>query len=192
MTDKTPLRSIETAQLYDELLVTLIQGGDRKAADQLVKRWHPRLLSAARRYANDTGLAEQLVQDCWLGIWRGIVGLRDPSMFAPWAFAILRNKGAKTIRSQIMDRKRRGEASERSAPAQQEEGIALAQAFASLSPDQRLAAHLHFVEGLTLQEIAKVQRIPVGTTKSRLFHARQKLKAALTMEADIVFEGETS
>ena len=192
MTDKAPLRSKETAQLYDELLVTLIKGGDRKAANQLVKRWHPRLLSAARRYANDTGLAEQLVQDCWLGIWRGIAILRDPSRFAPWAFTILRNKGAKAIRSQMVDRERFGEASEKSAPARQEDGVALSQAFAALSPDQRLAAHLHFVEGLTLREIAKVQRIPVGTAKSRLFHARQKLKAALSMEANTILEGETA
>ena len=95
MTEKTHLQSRETAQLYDELLVTLIQGGDRKAADQLAKRWHPRLLSAARRYANDASLAEQLVQDCWLGIWRGIGRLHDPSKFARWAFTILRNKGAR-------------------------------------------------------------------------------------------------
>ena len=192
MTEKAPLRSNETAQLYDELLVTLIQGGDRKAADQLVKRWHPRLLSTARRYANDAGLAEQLVQDCWLGIWRGIGGLRDPSRFAPWAFTILRNKGAKVIKFQIADRDRFEDAEERSVPAPQEDSVALAQAFATLSPDQRLVAHLHFVEGLTIQEIAKVQDTPIGTTKSRLFHARQKLKAALSMEANTILEGETA
>ena len=192
MSEKKPLRSTDTAQFYDELLVSLTQSGDRKAADQLVKRWHPRLLSAARRYANDPGLAEQLVQDCWVGIWRGIGGLRDPSRVAPWAFSILRNKGAKTIRSQISDRERLGAAEEEAAPALQEDSAALDQAFTALSPDQRLAAHLHFIEGLTLQEIAKVQRIPVGTAKSRLFHARQKLKAALSMETATEFKGETS
>ena len=50
----------------------------------------------------------------------------------------------------------------------------------TLPPDQRLAAHLQFVEGLTLSEIAEAQAIPTGTAKSRLFHARRKLKAALS------------
>jgi len=66
------------------------------------------------------------------------------------------------------------------APETQSERAAIAQAFASLAPDQRVAAHLHFVEGLTLHEIAEVQQIPEGTAKSRIFHARRKLKAALT------------
>ena len=67
-------------------------------------------------------------------------------------------------------------------PAQGEDSIAIAQAFGSLPPDQRFAAHLFFVEGLTLAELAEVQGIPVGTAKSRLFHARRKLKAALSGE----------
>ena len=62
----------------------------------------------------------------------------------------------------------------------QSDALAIAEAFARLPPDQRLAAHLHFVEGLTLGEIAAVQDVPEGTAKSRLFHARRTLKAALT------------
>ena len=180
-----------TPQLYDELLVTLVRSGDRKAAELLVKRWHPRLLRAARRYANDEGRAEQLVQDCWLGIWRGVGGLRDPARFAPWVFSILRKKGAATIRTQIRERERDVEAQELAAPPHQEDSAALAQAFATLAPYQRLAAHLHFVEGFTLREIAQVQDVPIGTAKTRLFHARRKLKAALTGLPTTNSEGET-
>ncbi len=60
--------------------------------------------------------------------------------------------------------------------------MSILQAFAALAPEQRLAAHLYFVEGLTLAEIADVQDIPTGTAKSRLFHARRKLKVALSGE----------
>ena len=52
--------------------------------------------------------------------------------------------------------------------------------FAALPADQRLAAQLFFGEGLTLAEIAEVQAVPLGTAKTRLFHARRKLKAALS------------
>jgi RNA polymerase sigma-70 factor (ECF subfamily) len=70
--------------------------------------------------------------------------------------------------------------SETAQSASQGEGLALRDAFAALPPDQRLAAHLHFVEGLTLREIAEVQNVAIGTAKSRIFHARRKLRAALT------------
>ena len=65
-------------------------------------------------------------------------------------------------------------------PSTSEDAIGLREAFDALPHDQRLAAQLFFVEGLTLAEIAEVQDIPTGTAKSRIFHARQKLKAALT------------
>jgi len=53
-------------------------------------------------------------------------------------------------------------------------------AFASLPDDQRIAATLFFGEGLTLTDISDATCAPLGTVKSRLFHARQKLKAALS------------
>ena len=64
------------------------------------------------------------------------------------------------------------------APA--DDAVAIRHAFAALPTDQRFAAQLFFVEGLTLAEIAQVQGIPLGTAKTRLFHARRKLKAALS------------
>ncbi|MEC7534157.1 MAG: sigma factor-like helix-turn-helix DNA-binding protein, partial [Pseudomonadota bacterium] len=64
------------------------------------------------------------------------------------------------------------------APA--DDAVAIRHAFAALPTDQRFAAQLFFVEGLTLAEIAQVQSIPLGTAKTRLFHARRKLKAALS------------
>jgi RNA polymerase sigma-70 factor (ECF subfamily) len=176
--------------LFDELLVTMVQQGDKPAAERLFKRWNPRLLRSAWRYAGDAALAEQLAQDCWLAIWRGIGGLREPSLFAPWVFGILRHKGARQIAANIRERTNISNTSEADqiALAEDTDGrIAINQAFASLPPDQRLAAHLYFVGGLTLSEIAAVQSIPTGTAKSRLFHARRKLKAALKPE---ISEGE--
>lgn len=175
--------------VFDELLVVLVQGGDRRAAERLYIRWHPRLARTARKYCGDAGLAEQLAQDCWVAVWKGIGGLKDASRFGPWVFGIMRREGADHVRMDLRNRLA-GEVAEGLCayePAQ-DDAAAIRQAFAALPPDQRLAAHLHFVEGLTLNEIAEVAAIPVGTAKSRLFHARRKLKAALS-ETD---QGETS
>jgi RNA polymerase sigma-70 factor (ECF subfamily) len=170
-----------SARLYDELLVTLVQSGDRRAGERLAARWQPRLARTARRLLGEEEASLAAVQEAWLSILRGIGSLRDPARFAPWAFGILRRRCADRIRRVQAERARSGEsAHEPALPASAEEGIAIRQAFAALPPDQRLAAQLFFVEGLTLAEIAEVQEVPPGTAKTRLFHARRKLKAALT------------
>ncbi|TMM48843.1 RNA polymerase sigma factor [Qipengyuania marisflavi] len=167
-------------QLYDELLVTMLQAGDRAAAERLARRWQPRLLRTARRLLGEDESAVSAVQDSWLAILRGIGSLRDPARFAPWAFAILRRRCADTIRRA---QTRRGTEApletEHAALPEPDAAIDLRNAFAALPADQRLAAQLFFVEGLTLAEIAEVQEVPLGTAKTRLFHARRKLKAAL-------------
>ncbi len=170
---------------FDELLVVLAQQGDRRALERLHARWNQRLARAALRYTGDPDLARDLAQECWIGIWKGIKRLREPARFRSYAFAVLHRRGADHIRGAMRERSASApfaveDMPEQASPAMQTERIALQQAFAALSPDQRLAAHLHFVEGLTLREIASVQDIAEGTAKSRLFHARRKLKAALT------------
>ena len=170
-----------SGRLYDELLVTLVQAGDRRAGERLAARWQPRLARTARRLLADDEAALGAVQEAWLSILRGIAGLRDPARFAPWAFGILRRRCADRIRGAQAERARSGESEHEPAlPACADEALAIREAFAALPGDQRLAAQLFFVEGLTLAEIAEVQAVPPGTAKTRLFHARRKLKAALS------------
>ncbi len=171
--------------VFDELLVTMVIAGDHRAAEHLFKRWNPRLLRTARRLAGESKLAAPIVQDTWLAIWRGIANLRDPARFGGWAFGILRRRSSDAIGRHIRDRSIASgtDPDEMPSAAMQDETLAIEQAFASLGPDHRLAAHLYFVEGLTLAEIAGVQGVPEGTAKSRLFHARRQLKAALSGES---------
>lgn len=176
-------KGLQTARIYDELLVTLIWSGDREATERLARRWHPRLLRTARRLLGDEELAHGTVQESWVSILRGINSLRDPARFAPWAFGILRRRCADAIRRAQARRSHenpRQSGLEPAAKGGAEEAIAIRQAFAGLPAGQRLAAQLFFVEGLTLAEIAEVQNVPEGTVKSRLFHARRRLKAALS------------
>lgn len=179
-----------TGELFDEMLVVLAQQGDRRAIERLFHRWNAKLLRAARRYCGNDEVAHDIAQECWLGICKGLNRLRDPARFRSFAFAVLHRRGADHLRKMIRERKNLAEQNEQvpiSAPASQADSLAINQAFAGLPAEQRLAAHLHFVEGLTLKEIAEVQGIPDGTAKSRLFHARRALKTALTP----IDEGET-
>lgn len=178
----------DAGRLFDELLVTMVQAGDRAAGERLAARWQPRLLRTARRLLGDGDQARTAVQESWLAIWRGLGGLRDPARFPPWAFAILHRRCADAIRDAQRGRDCVAESwAETGAEPEAGDGppgeaLAIRQAFALLSPDQRLAAQLYYVEGFTLAEIAEAQGVAEGTAKSRLFHARRKLRAA--------FEGE--
>ncbi|MBD2842435.1 RNA polymerase sigma factor [Erythrobacter rubeus] len=183
MTEKSRPLVPQSGVLFDELLVVMVQQGDRQALERLHGRWNARLVRAAYRFTGDSDLARDLVQECWIGIWKGIAGLRDPARFRSYAFAILHRRGADHLRKQGRIPETTDAAPpEPSQQAVQGEALALRQAFDALPPDQRLAAHMHFIEGMTLTEIAAVQDIPTGTAKSRLFHARRKLKDALTLD----------
>ncbi len=167
--------------LYDEWLVMMARDGDRQAAVRLYQRWNPRLARAARRYGMEDEAALDLAQECWLAIFKGLSRLRDPSRFRSYAFAVLHRRGSEYIRKSLRERSAMDclATNTETKPETQSERAAITQAFASLTPDLRVAAHLHFVEGLTLREIAQVQQIPEGTAKSRIFNARRKLKDAL-------------
>ncbi len=177
----------ETSRVYDELLVTLARSGDRRAAERLARRWTPRLLRSARRMLGDAELARDAVQDAWAGICRGWRGLNDPAAFPAWAFGILHNKCRDQIRRNQTLRAREAEleaAPEPAIAARGEDAAAIAQAISRLSYDHRTAATLFFGEGLSLAEIACATGVPEGTVKSRLFHARLKLRADLKGESD--------
>ena len=174
-------------RVFDEYLVLRAQAGDRTAAERLAVRWRPRLLRTARRLA-DKNAAEDIVQDTWLGLAKALPSLRDPSRFPAFAFRILHRRCAEHIATKSVQQGRSAEGADElenvaAAPAA-DRGSAFSRtainaAFASLSADQRTAATLFFGEGLSLQEISAVTGAPIGTVKSRLFHARQKLKTML-------------
>ena len=175
-------RTSDSEAAFDALLVTLVWSGDREASRRLAIRWQPRLLRTARRLLQDRDGAMIAVQESWVAILRGLHRLDDPDRFAPWAFGILRHKCLDRIRSAQSRRDRGADLAEEhlvSSDRAPEERLAILQAFAALPHDQRLAAHLHYIEGLALTEIARATDVPEGTVKSRLFHARRRLKAVL-------------
>ena len=168
----------------DGMLVVMVQAGDRLALDRLARRWWPRLARAAQRIVGRDA-AEDAAQEALLSILHGVGGLRDPDRFAPWAFGILRRRCVDHLRKRPQLHPGQTVTTDNeAAPGAPLERLAIAQAMAGLPEDQRFAAHLFFVEGLTLAEIAEAQGVPLGTAKSRLFHARRQLKAVLSQHLD--------
>jgi len=174
----------------DVSLTRRAQSGSEVAFTALARRWHRRLEAHAWRLLGDREAARDAAQMAWLEIARGLKGLRDPAAFPAWAFRITTRQAAAIIRRR-QDERRLSEDLHQAAmtapqsTAQPEPGAdaALYAAIRALPPDQRAAIALHHFEGLSVAEAAVALDAPVGTIKTRLMHARLKLKAAL--------EGET-
>jgi RNA polymerase sigma factor (sigma-70 family) len=183
-TDRTEIRRADPAEPDPARLVARCQLGEAEAFDELVATWHEPLWRYVRRTAGDAAMAEDVLQDGWLRILRGIGGLRDATRLRPWLFAI--------VRRALMDRLRVRYTHDAHAPLdvdpvddREPEPFAaddltrLDAAMAALPPADREVTALFYLQGLDLREVAQIQDIPVGTVKSRLHRARRLLRERL-------------
>ncbi len=166
-------------KIADELLVIRCQEGDVAAFEQLVARWQERLWRHAWRLTEDEDAAWDALQEAWIGISRGLQRLSDPAAFPAWAYRIVGHKCRDWLRRRRRQRQLaelyRTEVQEsyESAPPPHE---ALKEAMAQLSGPDRAILSLRYEDAFGTAEIAVILEIPEGTVKSRLFHARKRLK----------------
>jgi RNA polymerase sigma-70 factor (ECF subfamily) len=170
----------------DELLAVRCQLGEAAAFDELIARWHPPLWSFIRRLVGDDDRAQEIVQEAWLRILRGLPRLRDGARLRAWLFGIARRTlmdrlryeyaAAPTVDIDVDD-----VASDLAAPDDPENLQQLEAALADLPPVEREVVTLFYFEELSLNEVADVLNIPVGTVKSRLFRAKRLLRHNLVV-----------
>ncbi len=176
-------------QIALELLILRCQDGERSAWRLLIGQWHPRLLAHARRLINRPDAADDVVQDAWIAITRGLSRLDDPAAFRAWAYRIVSHKCADRIRQWKRDRKleQSPNAVNPASPAHDpsmaeasdDDEAHLRHAIRALPPELHAVVAMHYREGMSLAEIAYALGIPTGTVKSRLFTARKRLAESL-------------
>ena len=173
-------------QLLDEYLVASARVGDRKAIELLARRWQAKLVAHAWRLTGDVDLAREAAQDGWVEILRGVGRLRDERAFPAWAYQIVSRRCARRIGNLQRDRALAAAAAtepvEVPTPAEQSDAPAMTRlrtALAGLPPEQRAAVALFHLEDLSVAETAVALNVPAGTVKTRLMHARRKLRAVL-------------
>ena len=173
----------------DRQLVAAISIGDRVAFEMLNQLHGRSLLRFLSRVLDDAELAEEIVQDTFLGIWRK-PRFDGRSSVRTWIFAIATRK--------VRDRSRRARISvvrefpELPSADRGPEAIAIATAsvrdltieIARLPRAQKEVLYLAFVEELSHSEVAKVLDIPLGTVKSRLDGARRELRRRTVEQGD--------
>lgn len=173
----------ETERVLDAYLVSSVRVGDRSAFDILARRWNGKLTAHAWRLLRDEELAKDAVQEAWAEIVRGLSRLRDDNAFSAWAYRIVSRRCARQI-GRLQGERRLAEELE-SEPAEETESApepdveALQRALRLLPPGQQAAVALFYLEDMSVVEVAISLNVPAGTVKTRLMHARRKMRSAL-------------
>jgi RNA polymerase sigma-70 factor (ECF subfamily) len=169
-------------QIYDELLILKCQAGDKTAFEELVERWEKRLWHYAYKVTGSDSAAWDIVQECWLGIIKGIRKLEDAAIFPQWAFRILNNKCADWLLKRHLQSKLDSEISkEIQNESDERQNIdinseLLYAAIVKLSSEPRALLMLRYHEDFDMGQIAEILDVPEGTVKSRLHRTLNQIR----------------
>jgi RNA polymerase sigma-70 factor (ECF subfamily) len=190
--------SIANVNIVDQQLVQLSQAGDLKAFGLLVEKYQNRLYRMILRVIKNPSTVEDLVQESLIKAYRSITSFRGDSAFYTWLYKI----GLNTARNYLYDAKRSVHIDE-SIMLEDAENFSTAidvhhadtpetelinkqiattvnDAISELPAELQMAITLREIEGLSYEQISDIMGCPIGTTRSRIFRARdmisQKLK----------------
>ncbi len=168
-------------------LVLRAQSGDRKALDKLLQTIQGPLYRYISTLIRERGLAEDILQEVFIRLYRKLRWLREPRVFRSWAYQIATRETFRYLkREQRWIDQVRDETILNSLPAlpgraefAAELDEQLPQMIAKLSPASRAVIVLYYLEEMSFEETAAVLEIPVGTVKSRLAYGLEKLRRQL-------------
>ncbi|MDX3108149.1 RNA polymerase sigma factor [Nonomuraea angiospora] len=167
--------------MTDELLVVRAQLGERAALAELLAQWRVPVWTYVRRML-DADRADDVTQEIWLAVVRGLPRLREPDRFAPWLFTIARRSVTDRLRGEYA-REQETLAADDVATEDPAEAMvdraALMNVLSELPVLEREILVLFYLEDLPVEECAYICRIPAGTVKSRLSRARRLLREHL-------------
>jgi RNA polymerase sigma-70 factor (ECF subfamily) len=166
---------IDKARLFEAYLVAAARTGDAAARARLVEAWQPRLIGHAWRLTGDMEMAREAVQDGWVEILKGLSALRDEMAFPAWALRIVTRRCRR-----LGGRRGRDRARETGPDVLVRQHVR--RAIDALPSDQRAALALVYLHELSVAEAALALDAPEGTIKTRLMHARRKLRDHLTLQ----------
>ena len=187
---RRPLSATQAAS--DDVLIARIAQGDRLAMQVLYGRHHVRVFRFGMRLVRDEQLAEDLISEVFLDVWRQAGKFEGRSAVSTWLLAITRFKALSALR-----RRKDVELDEEAADTiedssdnpevtvqKKDTGSALRKCLNKLSAEHREIVDLVYYHEKSVEEVAGIVGIPENTVKTRLFYARKKL-AELLKESGI-------
>jgi RNA polymerase sigma-70 factor (ECF subfamily) len=182
-----PAIRAERSDIEDEQLVKRCAAGEMRAFDSLYRTYHPRLTRFLdRMLLRQPALIEEVLNDTMWVVWRRADSYNGQSKVSTWIFGIAYRKALKALQqldNPLVDE----DGDERVGPdagpehslGRVELHAALATALAGLSSEHRAVITLTYFHGMDCSEVAAIAACPVGTVKSRMFHARKRLQSLL-------------
>jgi RNA polymerase sigma-70 factor (ECF subfamily) len=171
----------------DEELITRIARGDRLAMQVLFARHNLRVFRFVVRLVKDEGLAEDMIGEVFLDVWRQAGRFEARSSVSTWLLSIARFKALSALRKRREDQLDEDMAGEieddRDTPEvallKDDKGAAIRACLGRLSAEHREVVDLVYYHEKSLAEVAAITGAAEATVKTRLFYARKKLSELL-------------
>ncbi len=168
-------------------IIDLVKKGDVRAFDILVVKYQDRLVYSVYKFCKDFELSQDITQEAFVKAYKSIDKFRGESSFYTWIYRIAINtaknyfsnksRGAETYNEDVLDNALSDMSLNSDNPetllAAEEMKDAVNQAFQNLPDEIRSTLSLREYDGLSYEEIAKVQNCPIGTVRSRIFKGRE-------------------
>ena len=175
------------AQTDERELLARISRGDLQAFERLYRLYQPRLARFLTTLLKRPQLIEEVLDDTMMVVWQSAGNFRGSSKPSTWVFAIAYRKAAKArarwpdpVEEPEFDNRVSEDALPDEELHQERLRTALLKAMDQLSADHRAVVDLTYFHGLGYREIADIVGCPVDTVKTRMFHARRRLKQAMS------------
>src|SRR5713101_5860340 len=167
----------------DQALMARIAGGDQLAMRTLFARHQTALYRWLHRIVCDEALAEDLLSEVFLDVWRQAASFQARSSVSTWLLAIARHKAISAQRRRVDAQLDEDAAASICDPADDPEisllkknrGALLRQSMVNLSRKHREVLDLVYYHGKSVKEVAEITGVAEATVKTRMFHARRKL-----------------
>lgn len=165
----------------DAELLDAVRRRDRQAFARLYGIYHPKLHGYLRRVLPNPDIAEELVDDVMFVVWKDARKFRGQSAVSSWIFGIAYRKAMTAMRKESryhapLDHGVDADTVPAAAPVDVE---LIRKGLEQLSSDHRQVIELTYFCGFSYQEIAEIAQCPVNTVKTRMFHARRRLRYLL-------------
>jgi RNA polymerase sigma factor (sigma-70 family) len=171
----------------DRELLARVASGNLQAFEKLYRVYQPRLTRFLTTLLKRPQLIEEVLDDTMMVVWQTAGSFRGSSKPSTWIFAIAYRKAHKAkarwpdpVEDPQFDTRVSDEPGPDEELQHQRLRGALMKAMDQLSPDHRAVVDLTYFHGMGYREIAEIVDCPVDTVKTRMFHARRRLKQAMT------------
>jgi RNA polymerase sigma-70 factor (ECF subfamily) len=170
----------------ERALVERCRAGDDDAFRELVDRYKDLVFALIARTVQDRGRAEDLAQDVFLRVHRGLPYFRGEARLSTWIYRIVANVCVQPTRPRSVslddDRTRIQPAAADRQFGDLELRDRLEKAIARLPANYRLLVAAHYLDGVQYEDLADALQLPLGTLKTQLYRAKQQLRRLLETE----------